>query len=77
MVAEIRGSYNEYNHKNLCLWQLSDYNRIIFIDFEIILLRNSEDLQTALSAYRVFRTMRLEVSDRGVSGVESVIRRVE
>ncbi|RWR92553.1 UDP-glucuronate:xylan alpha-glucuronosyltransferase 2-like protein isoform X1 [Cinnamomum micranthum f. kanehirae] len=33
-------SYNEYNYSKFRLWQLTDYHKIIFIDSDIIVLRN-------------------------------------
>ncbi|KAL5558866.1 hypothetical protein UlMin_035077 [Ulmus minor] len=33
-------SYNEYNYSKFRLWQLTDYDKIIFIDADIIVLRN-------------------------------------
>lgn len=33
-------SYNEYNYSKFRLWQLTDYDKIIFIDSDIIVLRN-------------------------------------
>ncbi|KAL9236981.1 hypothetical protein vseg_011580 [Gypsophila vaccaria] len=35
-----KGSYNEYNYSKFRLWQLTDYNKLIFIDSDIIVLRN-------------------------------------
>lgn len=35
-----KGSYNEYNYSKFRLWQLTDYDKIIFIDADIIVLRN-------------------------------------
>ncbi|KAL7596139.1 UDP-glucuronate:xylan alpha-glucuronosyltransferase 2 isoform X1 [Lactuca sativa] len=35
-----KDSYNEYNYSKFRLWQLTDYNKIIFIDSDIIVLRN-------------------------------------
>ncbi|KAL8153993.1 hypothetical protein V2J09_011753 [Rumex salicifolius] len=35
-----KGSYNEYNYSKFRLWQLTDYDKIIFIDSDIIALRN-------------------------------------
>ncbi|XP_071696023.1 UDP-glucuronate:xylan alpha-glucuronosyltransferase 2 [Rutidosis leptorrhynchoides] len=34
------GTYNEFNYSKFRLWQLSDYDKIIFIDADIIVLRN-------------------------------------
>ncbi|CAN0922298.1 UDP-glucuronate:xylan alpha-glucuronosyltransferase 2 [Linum grandiflorum] len=33
-------SYNEYNYSKFRLWQLTDYDKVIFIDADIIVLRN-------------------------------------
>ncbi|XP_014500490.1 UDP-glucuronate:xylan alpha-glucuronosyltransferase 2 [Vigna radiata var. radiata] len=50
MITRIRnpraekGSYNEYNYSKLRLWQLTDYDKIIFIDSDIIVLRNLDIL---------------------------------
>ncbi|CAL0322453.1 unnamed protein product [Lupinus luteus] len=38
------GTYNEYNYTKFRLWQLTDYNKIIFIDADIIVLRNLDIL---------------------------------
>ncbi|XP_076924641.1 UDP-glucuronate:xylan alpha-glucuronosyltransferase 2-like isoform X1 [Bidens hawaiensis] len=35
-----KNSYNEYNYSKFRLWQLTDYDKIIFIDSDIIVLRN-------------------------------------
>lgn len=35
-----KDSYNEYNYSKFRLWQLTDYDKIIFIDSDIIVLRN-------------------------------------
>ncbi|KAG8654754.1 UDP-glucuronate:xylan alpha-glucuronosyltransferase 2 isoform X2 [Manihot esculenta] len=37
-------SYNEYNYSKFRLWQLTDYDKIIFIDSDIIVLRNLDVL---------------------------------
>ncbi|KAM1013212.1 hypothetical protein ACFX13_043965 [Malus domestica] len=34
------GTYNEYNYSKFRLWQLTEYDKIIFIDADIIVLRN-------------------------------------
>ncbi|CAI8606320.1 unnamed protein product [Vicia faba] len=34
------GTYNEYNYSKFRLWQLTDYEKIIFIDSDIVVLRN-------------------------------------
>ncbi|KAJ9566915.1 hypothetical protein OSB04_002881 [Centaurea solstitialis] len=33
-------TYNEYNYSKFRLWQLTDYDKIVFIDSDIIVLRN-------------------------------------
>ncbi|XP_060965787.1 UDP-glucuronate:xylan alpha-glucuronosyltransferase 2 isoform X1 [Cannabis sativa] len=38
------GSYNEYNYSKFRLWQLTDYDKLIFIDADIIVLRNLDVL---------------------------------
>ncbi|XP_021898607.1 UDP-glucuronate:xylan alpha-glucuronosyltransferase 2 [Carica papaya] len=35
-----KDSYNEYNYSKFRLWQLTDYHKVIFIDSDIIVLRN-------------------------------------
>lgn len=35
-----KGSYNEWNYSKLRVWQLSDYDKVIFIDSDIIVLKN-------------------------------------
>ncbi|KAL5777780.1 hypothetical protein ACOSP7_010706 [Xanthoceras sorbifolium] len=35
-----KNTYNEYNYSKFRLWQLTDYEKIIFIDSDIIVLRN-------------------------------------
>nr|GEW84153.1 UDP-glucuronate:xylan alpha-glucuronosyltransferase 2 isoform X1 [Tanacetum cinerariifolium] len=37
-------TYNMYNYTKLRLWQLTDYHKIIFIDSDIIVLRNLDHL---------------------------------
>ncbi|KAJ4842846.1 UDP-glucuronate:xylan alpha-glucuronosyltransferase 2 [Turnera subulata] len=37
-------SYNEYNYSKFRLWQLTDYDKVIFIDSDIIVLRNLDIL---------------------------------
>ncbi|CAN6466669.1 unnamed protein product [Victoria cruziana] len=39
-----KNSYNEYNYSKLRLWQLTQYDRVIFIDSDIIVLRNLDVL---------------------------------
>lgn len=38
------GTYNEYNYSKFRLWQLTDYDKVIFIDADIIVLRNLDIL---------------------------------
>ncbi|XP_004499062.1 UDP-glucuronate:xylan alpha-glucuronosyltransferase 2 isoform X2 [Cicer arietinum] len=38
------GTYNEYNYSKFRLWQLTDYDKIIFIDSDIVVLRNLDIL---------------------------------
>ncbi|KAF5192985.1 Hexosyltransferase [Thalictrum thalictroides] len=35
-----RGAYNEWNYSKLRIWQLSAYDKIIFIDSDLIILKN-------------------------------------
>ncbi|XP_057974578.1 UDP-glucuronate:xylan alpha-glucuronosyltransferase 2 isoform X2 [Malania oleifera] len=37
-------TYNEYNYSKFRLWQLTDYDKIVFIDSDIIVLRNLDIL---------------------------------
>lgn len=37
-------TYNEYNYSKFRLWQLTDYDKIIFVDSDIIVLRNIDFL---------------------------------
>ncbi|XP_072971740.1 UDP-glucuronate:xylan alpha-glucuronosyltransferase 2-like [Typha angustifolia] len=37
-------TYNEYNYSKFRLWQLTDYDKIIFIDADILVLRNLDHL---------------------------------
>ncbi|KAG9153054.1 hypothetical protein Leryth_012325 [Lithospermum erythrorhizon] len=39
-----KNSYNEYNYSKFRLWQLTDYEKIIFIDSDIIILKNLDVL---------------------------------
>ncbi|XP_042390336.1 UDP-glucuronate:xylan alpha-glucuronosyltransferase 2-like isoform X1 [Zingiber officinale] len=39
-----RGTYNEYNYSKLRLWQLTDYHKLVFIDADILVLRNLDPL---------------------------------
>ncbi|KAL9330587.1 hypothetical protein ACSQ67_000197 [Phaseolus vulgaris] len=38
------GTYNEYNYSKFRLWQLTEYERVIFIDADIIVLRSLDIL---------------------------------
>ncbi|KAF2307227.1 hypothetical protein GH714_025590 [Hevea brasiliensis] len=35
-----KGSYNEWNYSKLRIWQLIDYDKVIFIDADVIVLKN-------------------------------------
>ncbi|WOK97670.1 hypothetical protein Cni_G06378 [Canna indica] len=35
-----RGTYNEYNYSKLRLWQLTEYHKVVFVDADILVLRN-------------------------------------
>lgn len=35
-----KGSYNEYNYSKIRLWQLTSYSKILFIDSDVIVLKN-------------------------------------
>lgn len=37
-----KNAYNEWNYSKLRLWQLTDYDKIIFIDADFIVLRNMD-----------------------------------
>lgn len=39
-----KGSYNEYNYSKFRLWQLTEYDKVIFIDSDIIVLRKLDIL---------------------------------
>lgn len=39
-----RGTYNEYNYSKFRLWQLSEYERVVFVDADILVLRNLDVL---------------------------------
>ncbi|XP_002512375.2 putative UDP-glucuronate:xylan alpha-glucuronosyltransferase 5 [Ricinus communis] len=40
------GSYNEWNYSKLRLWQLTDYDKVIFIDADIVVLKNIDQFFT-------------------------------
>ncbi|CAL9202975.1 unnamed protein product [Musa hybrid cultivar] len=35
-----KGTYNEYNYSKLRLWQVTDYHVVVFIDADVLVLRN-------------------------------------
>ncbi|GLT32193.1 hypothetical protein SLA2020_068780 [Shorea laevis] len=37
-------AYNEWNYSKFCLWQLTDYDKIVFIDADLLMLRNIDFL---------------------------------
>ncbi|WOK96548.1 UDP-glucuronate:xylan alpha-glucuronosyltransferase 3 [Canna indica] len=39
-----RDAYNEYNYSKFRLWQLTDYDKIVFIDADLLVLRNIDFL---------------------------------
>ncbi|KAL6511592.1 UDP-glucuronate:xylan alpha-glucuronosyltransferase 2 [Orobanche gracilis] len=39
-----KNSYNEYNYSKFRLWQLTEYDKIIFIDSDVVVLRNLDIL---------------------------------
>ncbi|KAH0680452.1 hypothetical protein KY284_021537 [Solanum tuberosum] len=39
-----KNSYNKYNYSKFRLWQLTDYEKVVFIDADIIVLRNIDIL---------------------------------
>ncbi|KAL6867245.1 hypothetical protein ACP4OV_015269 [Aristida adscensionis] len=39
-----RGSYNEYNYSKFRLWQLTEYDRVVFVDADILVLRSLDPL---------------------------------
>ncbi|KAJ8618865.1 hypothetical protein MRB53_015051 [Persea americana] len=41
-----RDAYNEWNYSKFRLWQLTDYDKIIFIDADLLILRNIDFLFT-------------------------------
>ncbi|XP_042419545.1 UDP-glucuronate:xylan alpha-glucuronosyltransferase 1-like isoform X1 [Zingiber officinale] len=47
-----RDAYNEWNYSKFRLWQLSDYDKVVFIDADLLVLRNADFLfsLTELSA---------------------------
>lgn len=41
-----KGAYNEYNYSKLRIWQLTQYQKVIFIDADLIVLNNLDHLFT-------------------------------
>lgn len=39
-----RGAYNRWNYSKLRIWQLTEYDKIIFIDSDLVLLKNLDHL---------------------------------
>uniref|UniRef100_A0A0D9VQE4 Hexosyltransferase n=1 Tax=Leersia perrieri TaxID=77586 RepID=A0A0D9VQE4_9ORYZ len=39
-----KGTYNEYNYSKFRLWQLTDYDRVVFVDADILVLRDLDPL---------------------------------
>ncbi|KAG8073736.1 hypothetical protein GUJ93_ZPchr0006g42949 [Zizania palustris] len=39
-----RGTYNEYNYSKFRLWQLTEYDRVVFVDADILVLRDLDVL---------------------------------
>ena len=39
-----KGSYNEWNYSKFRLWQLTDYDKVIFINADLLVLRNIDFL---------------------------------
>ncbi|XP_072990261.1 UDP-glucuronate:xylan alpha-glucuronosyltransferase 2-like [Typha latifolia] len=54
-----KNAYNEYNYSKLRLWQLTDYDKVIFVDADIVVLRNLDHLFRfpQLSAAGDYRTV--------------------
>ncbi|XP_071701049.1 putative UDP-glucuronate:xylan alpha-glucuronosyltransferase 4 [Rutidosis leptorrhynchoides] len=38
-----KGAYNEYNYSKLRIWQLIEYDKVIFIDADLIVLKNLDE----------------------------------
>lgn len=65
------GAYNEWNYSKLTVWQLAEYDKVIFVDADLIVLRNIDEffVYPQLSAVRDHNTffnsglMVLEPSD--------------
>ncbi|CAN1784024.1 Putative UDP-glucuronate:xylan alpha-glucuronosyltransferase 5 [Linum perenne] len=41
-----KGSYNEWNYSKLRIWQLSDYDKVVFIDSDLLVIRNMDEIFT-------------------------------
>ncbi|KAI3770790.1 hypothetical protein L6452_01934 [Arctium lappa] len=39
-----KGAYNEYNYSKLRIWQLIEYDKVMFIDADLIVLKNLDEL---------------------------------
>ncbi|KAG9450894.1 hypothetical protein H6P81_010859 [Aristolochia fimbriata] len=39
-----KNTYNEYNYSKLRLWQLTDYDKVVFVDSDVLVLRNLDAL---------------------------------
>ncbi|CAN0914273.1 Putative UDP-glucuronate:xylan alpha-glucuronosyltransferase 4 [Linum grandiflorum] len=39
-----KGSYNEWNYSKLRIWQVKDYTKVVFIDSDLLVLRNMDDI---------------------------------
>ncbi|XP_010549836.1 PREDICTED: putative UDP-glucuronate:xylan alpha-glucuronosyltransferase 5 [Tarenaya hassleriana] len=39
-----KGSYNEWNYSKLRVWQVTDYDKLVFIDADIVVLKNLDHL---------------------------------
>ncbi|KAK6139443.1 hypothetical protein DH2020_026797 [Rehmannia glutinosa] len=37
------GTYNEWNYSKLRIWQLTDYDKLIFVDSDFLILRNTDE----------------------------------
>ncbi|OVA05487.1 Glycosyl transferase [Macleaya cordata] len=38
-----KGAYNEWNYSKLRIWQLTEYDKVIFIDSDLIIVKNIDD----------------------------------
>ncbi|CAN0897120.1 Putative UDP-glucuronate:xylan alpha-glucuronosyltransferase 4 [Linum grandiflorum] len=41
-----KGSYNEWNYSKLRIWRLQDYDKVVFIDSDLLVLRNMDEIFT-------------------------------